>query len=151
MPRRSPLLSQPNGIVRLLALAAMLGGNGLAAQDTAHVVVVATTDVHGRAMHWDYETDAEAPWGLTRAATAVDSLRRAHPGQVVLVDGGDLLQGNTFATYFATVGPVDPHPIVDALNALDYDAATLGNHEFNFGIAALPARAHGRRVCRAVR
>ena len=58
-----------------------------AAQDTVSVAVVATTDIHGRAMHWDYVTDTEAPWGLTRVATVVDSLRRAIPGGVVLVDG----------------------------------------------------------------
>ncbi|MBI3981784.1 MAG: 5'-nucleotidase C-terminal domain-containing protein [Gemmatimonadetes bacterium] len=125
------------GVVGLIALAPFPGGTRLAAQDSAHVVVVATTDVHGRAMHWDYETDREAPWGLTRAATAIDSLRRLYPDRVVLVDAGDLIQGNPFAAYFAIVEPVDPHPIVDALNALGYDAAALGNHEFNFGVDVL--------------
>ncbi len=102
--------------------------------DTAHVVIVATTDVHGRAMHWDYENDREAPLGLTRAGTAVDSLRRLHPGAVVLVDVGDLMQGNPFATYAATVNPLDPNPVLDALNFLQYDAATPGNHDFDFGL-----------------
>ncbi|HXV86728.1 MAG TPA: metallophosphoesterase, partial [Gemmatimonadales bacterium] len=106
-------------------------------QETAQLVVVATTDVHGRVTHWDYENDAEAPWGLTRAATVLDSLRLVHRGQVVLVDAGDLIQGNPFASYFATVQQTDPHPVVDAMNALDYDAAALGNHEFNFGVDVL--------------
>lgn len=106
-------------------------------QDTARVVVVATTDVHGRVMHWDYERDREAPWGLSRAATVVDSLRRTYPGQVVLVDAGDLLQGNPFAAYFATVRRVRPHPIVEAMNVLGYDAAVPGNHEFDFGLEFL--------------
>ena len=128
MPSR---LSLPLLLVCLALPAAM------PAQESAHVVVVATTDIHGRVTHWDYETDTDAPWGLTRAATILDSLRRTHPGQVVLVDAGDLLQGNPFATYFATVQPADPHPVVDALNALDYDAAVLGNHDFNFGVDVL--------------
>jgi len=102
--------------------------------DTAHVVVVATTDVHGRAMHWDYENDREAPWGLTRAATALDSLRRLYPGSVVLVDAGDLLQGTPFAAYVAAVTRIDPNPVIDALNFLQYDAATPGNHDFDFGL-----------------
>lgn len=101
------------------------------------MVLVATTDVHGRVMHWDYEADREAPWGLTRAATVVDSLRRAYPGRVLLVDAGDLLQGNAFAAYFATVRRVDPHPVVEAMNALGYDAAVPGNHEFDFGLEFL--------------
>lgn len=104
------------------------------ASDTAHVVIVATTDVHGRAMHWDYESDREAPLGLTRAATAVDSLRRLYPGRVVLVDVGDLLQGNLLTAYVTSVNRLDPHPVVDALNFLQYDAATPGNHDFDFGL-----------------
>src|SRR5258706_562405 len=89
----------------------------LRAQDSAHVVVVSTTDVHGRATHWDYVLDRDAPWGLDRAATVVDSLRKLYPGRVVVVDAGDLIQGDPFATYFATVQPADPNPVVDALNA----------------------------------
>jgi 2',3'-cyclic-nucleotide 2'-phosphodiesterase/3'-nucleotidase len=104
------------------------------ALDTAHVVIVATTDVHGRATHWDYENDREAPWGLTRAATALDSLRRLYPGRVVLVDAGDLIQGNPFAAHVATVSRLDPNPVIDALNILQYDAATPGNHDFDFGL-----------------
>src|SRR3990172_2871285 len=102
--------------------------------DSEHVVVVATTDVHGRATHWDYENDREAPWGLTRAATALDSLRRLYPGGVVLADVGDLLQGNLLAAYVATVSRLDPNPAIDALNFLQYDAATPGNHDFDFGL-----------------
>ena len=71
------------------------------APDTAHVVLVATTDVHGRATAWDYLADRAAPTGLTRVATLVDSLRRRYPGQVVVLDAGDLLQGNAFAAYHA--------------------------------------------------
>ncbi len=108
-----------------------------AAQDSAHLVVVATTDVHGRATGWDYVNDR--PWvgGLVRAARPIDSLRAAYPDQVVLVDAGDLLQGDPFAAYFAQVAPRDPNPIVDVMNQLGYDAATPGNHDFNFGVPAL--------------
>jgi 2',3'-cyclic-nucleotide 2'-phosphodiesterase (5'-nucleotidase family) len=107
------------------------------AQDSAHVVIVSTTDVHGRATHWDYVLDRDAPWGLDRAATVVDSMRRIYPGRVVVVDAGDLIQGDPFATYFATVQPADPNPVMDALNAVGYDAWTPGNHEFDFGTSVL--------------
>ena len=109
--------------------------SALVAQDTAHVVIVATTDVHGRAYHWNYVSDQEAPWGLTRVATVVDSLRAAYPGRVIVTDAGDLIQGNPFATFYAKERPVDPHPVVDAMSAAGYDVATPGNHEFNFGVA----------------
>ncbi len=104
-----------------------------APQDTVTLVIAATTDVHGRVFDWDYERDRSAGLGLVRVATVVDSLRRAHPGRVVLVDAGDLIQGNPYATYFARVAPRRPHPILDAMNRMGYDAAVPGNHEFNFG------------------
>jgi 2',3'-cyclic-nucleotide 2'-phosphodiesterase (5'-nucleotidase family) len=88
-------------------------------------------------MAWDYVQDRAAPWGLVRAAHLVDSLRSAYPGAVVLLDGGDLLQGNPFATYFAAVRPRHVHPVVDALNTVRYDAVVLGDHDFNFGLDVL--------------
>src|SRR5881296_651711 len=105
--------------------------------DTAHIVIVATTDVHGRVFGWDYVRDAAAPGGLSRAATALETLRARYPGQLVLVDAGDLLQGNPFATYFGRYDKRQPQPIVDALNALQYDVVTPGNHDFDFGVAFL--------------
>src|SRR5574341_1417574 len=102
--------------------------------DTAHVVIVATTDVHGRALGWDYVRDAAAPGGLSRVATALATLRARYPGMLVLVDAGDLLQGNPFATFFARYDKRQPHPVVDAMNALQYDAVTPGNHDFDPGV-----------------
>lgn len=115
----------------------LINPGAVRAQDTTTIVLVATTDVHGRVMDWDYERNQPAPLGLVRAATVVDSLRREHPGRVVLVDAGDLIQGNPFATYFARVEPRRPHPILEAMNRMGYDAATPGNHEFNFGVPFL--------------
>jgi 2',3'-cyclic-nucleotide 2'-phosphodiesterase/3'-nucleotidase len=108
-----------------------------AVQDSAHLVVVATTDVHGRATGWDYVNDRPFAGGLVRAARPIDSLRAAYPDQVILVDAGDLLQGDPFAAYFAQVAPRDPNPIVDVMNQLGYDVTTPGNHDFNFGVASL--------------
>src|SRR5881296_2933969 len=105
--------------------------------DTAHVVIVATTDVHGRVLGWDYVRDAAAPGGLSRAAMALETLRSRYPGDLVLVDAGDLLQGNPFATFFGRYDKRQPQPIVDALNALQYDAVTPGNHDFDFGLPFL--------------
>src|SRR5262245_57132897 len=86
-----------------------------AAQEQQHLVVVSTTDIHGHVVSWDFVTDREAPWGLDRAATIVDSLRKQYPGQVLVVDAGDLIEGEPFATYFAAIRPADPNPVVDAL------------------------------------
>src|SRR5213596_1229285 len=114
--------------------ALLIALQAVSAPDTAHVVIVATTDVHGRVFGWDYVRDAVAPGGLSRAATALETLRSRYPGHVVLVDAGDLLQGNPFATFFGRYDKRQPQPIVDALNALQYDVVTPGNHDFDFGV-----------------
>ena len=105
--------------------------------DTARIVVVATSDLHGQAVAWDFGRQASAPGALARAATAIDSLRHRYPDQVVVVDAGDALEGTPFATYYGGIEPQDPHPIVDAMNQVGYDAATVGNHDFDFGVPLL--------------
>lgn len=111
--------------------------------DTAHVVIVATTDVHGHVTDWDYLTNQPSSGGLTRVAAIVDSLKARYPGQVVLVDAGDLIQGNPFATYFARVAPRDPNPVVEAMSLTGYDVATPGNHDFDWGLGVMRSAAAG--------
>jgi 2',3'-cyclic-nucleotide 2'-phosphodiesterase/3'-nucleotidase/5'-nucleotidase len=108
-----------------------------AAQDSAHIVLVATTDLHGHATDWDYARDQPFPGGLSRVATIVDSLKALYPGGVVVLDAGDLLQGDAFATYFARIRPRDPHPLIEAMNLTGYDVATPGNHEFDGGLDSM--------------
>ncbi len=102
--------------------------------DTIHLVLVATTDVHGHATDWDYVSDRPFPGGLSRAATVIDSLRARYPGQVMVLDAGDLIEGEPFADYYARAEPRDPNPLVEAMNLIGYDVATPGNHEFDFGL-----------------
>lgn len=110
------------------------------------LVIAATTDVHGRLRGYDYyQNTAEPGRGLARVATIVDSVRAAHPGRVVLVDAGDLLQGNPL-TYVAARSPVgSTHPVIDAMNAAGYDAMAIGNHEFNYGLPVLERALAGAR------
>ncbi|HET9775357.1 MAG TPA: 5'-nucleotidase C-terminal domain-containing protein, partial [Gemmatimonadaceae bacterium] len=102
------------------------------------LVIATTTDVHGRVRGWDYYANqAEAVRGLTRAATIVDSVRAGNPGRVVLLDAGDLLQGNPLAYVAARVSTIRTNPIIAAMNAMHYDAAAIGNHEYNYGVPYL--------------
>lgn len=120
------------------------------ATPTAEVelLIAATTDTHGRLRSWDYYTGKPEPQrGLTRIATIVDSLRFANPGRVLLFDSGDLLQGNPL-TYVAAridTSARQPHPVAAAMNAMQYDAAVIGNHEFNYGLPTLRRMMHDAR------
>src|SRR5437773_86868 len=102
------------------------------------LVVASTTDVHGRLRAWDYYANqAEAVRGLTRAATIVDSVRAANPDRVILLDAGDLLQGNPLTYVAARVTRDRTNPVIAAMNAMQYDAAAIGNHEYNYGVPYL--------------
>ena len=55
----------------------------------------------------------------------------------MLVDNGDYLQGNPMGDYIAYERGMkegDAHPVITAMNTLGYDAGTIGNHEFNYGL-----------------
>jgi 2',3'-cyclic-nucleotide 2'-phosphodiesterase/3'-nucleotidase/5'-nucleotidase len=105
--------------------------------DSVELIVAGTTDVHGWLRGWDYFANApDSTRGLTRIATIVDSLRTAHPDRVIFVDAGDDLQG-TPITSIALRDSLRPNPIVSAMNAARYDAAVIGNHEFNYGLGFL--------------
>jgi 2',3'-cyclic-nucleotide 2'-phosphodiesterase (5'-nucleotidase family) len=110
----------------------------LRAQKRVTLVVAATTDVHGRIRGWDYYANAADPArSLAGAATIIDSVRAANPGGVLLLEGGDILQGNPLTFVAARVAPPPVHPVIAAMNVMRYDAAVLGNHEFNYGVPAL--------------
>src|SRR3569623_1237358 len=97
------------------------------------LVVAATTDVHGHLRGWDYYTNkADTVEGLSRAATIVDSLRKVSPVLPVLVDAGDILQGTPLTYVAARVDTTMAHPVIMAMNAMQYDAGVIGNHEFNY-------------------
>jgi 2',3'-cyclic-nucleotide 2'-phosphodiesterase/3'-nucleotidase len=105
--------------------------------DSLTLIIAGTTDVHGWLRGWDYFANApDTARGLARAATVVDSLRAAHPDRVILVDAGDDLQGTPIASV-ALRDSLRPNPIIAAMNAMRYDAAIIGNHEFNFGLGYL--------------
>jgi len=133
-------------ITRLdFALRATAGASQPSSSAEVDLVVAATTDTHGRLRSWDYYANAAEPQrGLTRIATIVDSLRGANPGRVLLVDAGDLLQGNPLTYVAARIDSSSrrPHAVAAAMNAMNYDAAAIGNHEFNYGLPTLRRMMH---------
>ena len=98
--------------------------------------IIGTTDIHSFLTDFDYYKDAPTEkFGFTRAASLIHQAR-AEVKNSVLVDNGDLIQGNPIADYQAAVGYKEgkPNPAVDCLNAMHYEVGTLGNHEFNYGL-----------------
>lgn len=117
-----------------MPLLPLLAALAIAPADTVRLVLVATTDVHGYVTEWDYLQNISWPGGFARAATVVDSLRARYPGQVILVDAGDALNGSPMSSYVARIAPRTPHPAIEAMNLLGYDAATPGDRDLDFGV-----------------
>jgi 2',3'-cyclic-nucleotide 2'-phosphodiesterase / 3'-nucleotidase len=114
--------------------------------------VLGTTDLHGHALNWDYFTNAEYDdathndVGLAKVATLVEQAREEKGrDRTLLIDAGDIIQGTQLSYYYARVEPITGtrggprHPMALAMNHMRYDAAALGNHEFNYGIPLLRA------------
>ena len=114
--------------------------------------ILGTTDLHSHVFDWDYYKDAAYSdkagnsVGVARVATLIKQQRAAKGEEhVLLVDAGDIIQGTSLAYYFARVDPITgkdgkkgpKHPMAVAMNHMRYDAAALGNHEFNYGIDTL--------------
>lgn len=105
---------------------------------TIRLRLLQTTDVHGHLLPFDYYGNRDdQPWGLARLATLIGRARQqAGPSRCLLLDTGDFLQGTPITDVTAQPGHgwAGPHPVIAAMNRLGYDGATLGNHEFNFGL-----------------
>ncbi|MFD7285717.1 bifunctional metallophosphatase/5'-nucleotidase [Streptomyces sp. NPDC059863] len=143
--------------------AALVGGATIPAEATGHAhgpvhgrplkrysfTVLGTTDLHGNVFNWDYFTDKEFDdsahndVGLAKISTLVDRIRKEKGREnTLLIDAGDTIQGTQLSYYYAKVDPITAkrgpvHPMAQAMNAIGYDAAALGNHEFNYGIPVL--------------
>ncbi len=116
----------------------------LAARPRIHIVL-ATSDLHMHLLAHDYFSGSkDAPFGLARVASHIARCR-AEVENCLLVDNGDLLQGNLLGDHLAGKGARDPHPAIACLNSLGYDAATLGNHDFSFGLRSLSRALAGAR------
>jgi len=115
------------------------------------------TDLHANLYPYDYYRDRpDNSVGLARTASLIAEARKESPN-CLLFDNGDILQGTPLGDFAADAIANDPkavHPVIAAMNTLDYGAATIGNHEFNYGLEVLERAYAGARfpvVCSNIR
>ena len=109
------------------------------------ISILHTTDLHGHLLPWDYDTGKPIDdYGLSKVATLIERVRKEPGAKTLLVDAGDCIQGSPLADLHAAGGPERkpggdglPDPQMACMNELGYDAFTIGNHEYNFGLAIL--------------
>ena len=132
-----------------LAVAIVAPGAAFAASSPRlRLRVLATSDLHSYLESYDYYHDEpDDSVGLVRVATLIAAARRELPN-TLLLDNGDLIQGNPLSDLVARERPPTaalPHPVIKAMNALGYDAGTPGNHDFNYGLELLNATIKGAK------
>lgn len=105
-------------------------------EDEMNLVILETSDIHGNMIPIEYFNNEKTESGISKIATIINEERSLNEN-TILIDNGDILQGTPLTYYYAKIDNRDKNPIIEVLNSLKYDAAIIGNHEFNYGMDIL--------------
>ncbi len=102
--------------------------------ETVKITILGTTDLHANIYNWSYEDGKETEdFGMAKVYSVVEKVRGENPN-TLLIDNGDTIQGTILSDDLYNFNLELKHPVIDTMNFMGYDAMTLGNHEFNFGL-----------------
>ncbi|QKG79639.1 bifunctional metallophosphatase/5'-nucleotidase [Tenuifilum thalassicum] len=107
----------------------------LAAQQEVTIKILETSDVHGALFPFDFIRNKPMDGSLARVFTYVKQERSKSDQQVILLDNGDILQGQPTVYYSNFIDSANPNIVSQMLNYMGYDAATVGNHDIETGPA----------------
>ncbi|HSW55072.1 MAG TPA: bifunctional UDP-sugar hydrolase/5'-nucleotidase [Ignavibacteriaceae bacterium] len=116
----------------ILFLTIALATFSLQAQ-TVNIKIIETSDVHGALLPYDLTNDTSTTASLAHVHAYVVSQKRQRDQEIILLDNGDLIQGDPMSYYYNFVNTKGTHIFADALNFMGYDAATIGNHDIEAG------------------
>ncbi|MDE6814343.1 MAG: metallophosphoesterase, partial [Duncaniella sp.] len=117
-----------------MAIASSLLGQTPCQAEELTLKIAATSDVHGNFFPYNFITLSSGDGSLARVATRVRELRDSlGTERVILLDNGDILQGQPKDYYYNFIKSDIPHPTARMLNYLGYDAQTIGNHDVETG------------------
>jgi 2',3'-cyclic-nucleotide 2'-phosphodiesterase/3'-nucleotidase len=103
------------------------------AQISTTIKIIQTSDVHGALFPFDFINNKAVDYGLSQVSTYVKQERAKNPKGVVLLDNGDILQGQPTVYYANFVDSTNNHIISQVMNYMGYDAGTVGNHDIEAG------------------
>ena len=102
-------------------------GSELIAQDTIRLKVLVTSDIHGHFLPYDLFENRARTNSLAQVYSFVKNERSEQGQEVVLLDNGDLLQGDPLIYYYNFIDTTGIHPLAQMMNFMKYDGATVGN------------------------
>ncbi|MFF2754530.1 bifunctional metallophosphatase/5'-nucleotidase [Psychrobacillus sp. NPDC058041] len=105
------------------------------------ITILQTSDIHGSVYPINYGNNEKANLGFGKLATKIKQ-ERSLDDQLILIDNGDLIQGTPLTYYYVQFLKDKQNPMIQLLNHMSYDAAIIGNHEFNYGMDVLNHAVH---------
>ncbi len=100
---------------------------------TINLKIIETSDVHGALVPYDLINNKETKGSLAQVHSYVIKEKRVPGQEVILLDNGDMLQGDPMAYYYNYIDTTQMNIYADAMNFMNYDAATIGNHDIETG------------------
>src|SRR3982751_1868254 len=123
-------------LLALLVALAFFPSSSYVAPERVQITILGTTDLHGNIDPIDYYTNKSDNRGLAKIATLIKRIRKEQPNSI-LIDSGDTIQGTPLESFHNRKNNQPPDPMMLVMNSLNYDAMTVGNHEYNFGLKVL--------------
>lgn len=114
----------------------LIGAFNMSSNENFQLTILETSDVHGAVLPINYSDNSYTNCGLA-ALSNIITLEREKNKNTILIDNGDMLQGTALTYFHAKISSNNINPMIEAMNLMEYDAAVIGNHEFNYGRAYL--------------
>ena len=103
------------------------------ATKTVRLKVIETSDVHGHFFPYDFMEKKPIKGTLVRANTYINRQRQQYGDNLLLIDNGDILQGQPCVYWSNYVMPENENLAASVINYMKYDAETVGNHDIEPG------------------
>ena len=120
-------------LLSTITFAMMLTAQAQPANKTVKIKVIETSDVHGHFFPWDFMEGKPIKGTLTRANSYIRRQREKYGDHMLLIDNGDILQGQPCVYWSNYVMPEDENLAASVINYMGYDAETVGNHDIEPG------------------
>ena len=105
----------------------------MAQRRTVKLRVIETTDIHGSFFPYDFINRKPKEGTLARVSSYVDSLRASYKDNLILLENGDILQGQPTCYYYNYIATKQRNVAADMINYMKYDAQCFGNHDIETG------------------
>ncbi|NDV83720.1 bifunctional UDP-sugar hydrolase/5'-nucleotidase [Bacteroides sp. 51] len=122
----------------VLSLLFILFSHVLPAQDKeVKLKFIETSDIHGNFFPYNFITKKPEPGSLARIYSLIETRREEYGNNLILIDNGDILQGQPTPYYYNYIDTTSTHLCADMLNYMGYSVGNIGNHDVEVGRPAM--------------